>query len=251
MPPAAPKPYLTVVSVLDVSCGLAAAELAARLRALRACILPHVDAADLIVVANGGLPFAAAELAGVLDAVPDVQVFVLADEADRDVAFVAGIESSLGDAVLTVDLDGWDPTIVGGMIEAFRRGCDVVLAESTARPSGVYWAARSGFLKLYRLAGGADEKDVMTQKVLSRAAVTYVLGHGDAAALLRTLAMRSGFRTERVVSTSHDHAPRGLGSALAKGTVLLTSGTNRGNVGAAGVGIFALDRALCTGHLGV
>lgn len=217
--------HATVVSVLDPSVPLVPASLAAALSGLRDAVMGSASAVDLVVVANGGLPFSEAGLAEVLDKVSDVQVFVLADEVDRDVAFVAGIEAAVGDVVLTLDPFSYDAQLLASMFAEAASGAEVVLVESTSRPSDAYGRLRRHFLHAYRHLGGADERDVLVQKLLARPAVSYVLRHGDAAVLLRTLAVRSGFKTKILSSPLLDASPRTMGSALAKAATLLTSGT--------------------------
>jgi hypothetical protein len=224
----AAKPYLTIVSAVDRACGLSLSEFRERISALRKTALEHASAVDLVVVCNGRPPYSDSEIRATLDAIPDVQVFVLADEVDRDVAFVAGIEAAVGDAVLTLELAEHDLAAIGPMVAALRSGDDVVLLEARGeRSPDLYDGFRRAFLSAYGWMTGIDERDVLSQKLLSRLVVAYVLRHGDGATLLRSLAVASGFRTRLLPAAAIDHPRRSFSSAVAKAVVLMTSGTAR------------------------
>lgn len=221
------KPHLTAISIVNQGDFASVAELERRLKALRAALDPLASPLDTIVVVNGVSDLPAGEIQAMLARTPDVQVFSLAEEVDRDVAFLAGLESALGDAVLMIDLDSYDVDLFASMLSAFGAGNDVVLVRGEQGRGGLYALLRRGFFGVYRAMTGLDEAQLATQKILSRGAVNYVLQFGDGATLLRTLALRSGFRTEILDSRLQDHRPRSAGSALAKGMRLLTAATSR------------------------
>ena len=221
------KPFVSVVAVLGREDAPAARAVAQAIAAVREHVGHLSSQVDFILVSNGLEPDSLDHVRRAADEIDDLQVFVLADEVDADVAFFAGLENAIGDTMITLDLANFDGPLLGDMIQAAKCGNDIVVAQRAAPATGLYWMARRMFLNLYKNISGVDEARLSVQKALSRAAVNYITRHGDGAQLLRTLAVRSGFRTAYLNSSVEDRRPRSIGAAVSKGIRMMTSGTNR------------------------
>jgi hypothetical protein len=221
------KPFVTVVAVIgDHHCG-DPRSLEQALLELREELEGEVRELDFVLIANG-VP--GSDLDGVKDIlrrVDDVQVYALARPVDYDVALLAGVENALGDYVLTIDFEFTDLACLADMVGRAREGNDIVLLRHDGKAIDAYEAARRIFYRAYARLTGIDESAIATQRLMSRSVVNYLLQHDEAPALLRRLALQSGFPVAVIPSRlAPRHHRRPIRSALVKAMKLMTSGTS-------------------------
>jgi len=161
---------------------------------------------------------------------PNLQVFALIKQVDRDTAAWAGIESALGDFVASVDPTTDDFDFLGAMMREAVGGADVVFARNETKPprTFMYSVAAATFNRLYKLLNDVHlDKDAPEYRVLSRRVVNVILQHPQPANSYRHLPATAGFARANLSYKSKAHAsePRRLRDSIDRGMFLLVSTT--------------------------
>lgn len=153
---------------------------------------------ELIVVDNASTDDSAQALQQLCSdgGLPNLQVYSLIKEVDRDTAAWVGVENALGDFVSVFDPLQDDLKILPKMLEHAVRGVDVVFANNLTKiPQGlIYKTAYAGFDRLYKYFNGIHlSKEVPLCRLLSRTVVNFVLRHPSPELSYRLLPATGGF----------------------------------------------------------
>jgi hypothetical protein len=153
---------------------------------------------ETVIVANGISPEVSIELKTMAESIPDCTVLFLNDEVHDDVARLLGIDHAIADYVLFTTPLPAQIDALPAMVEALRRGNDVVIGESR----GGVVTDRGGFAEalfdLFRAAhrlftGVPYEAQSPTFRIFSRAAALYVATRRDGEVLVRARFLGQGF----------------------------------------------------------
>jgi polyisoprenyl-phosphate glycosyltransferase len=127
---------------------------------------------------------------------PNLQVYALTKEVDRDTAAWAGVENALGDYVGVFDPHEDDIAFIPNMLEEAVKGTDVVFAtnlEQSAQ-SWRYRAAYALFNFIYKYFNGLHfSKEAPLCRLLSRTVINFVLQHPLPEISYRHLPATGGF----------------------------------------------------------
>jgi dolichol-phosphate mannosyltransferase len=138
---------ITVLTVLDNDQDLLddfVAETAAILE-------PEFRYYEIVLVDNHSMDATAAKVRQLEKTQPNLHYIRLSRRYDSETAFAAGLENSLGDYVVVMDLK-WDPPrAIPKLLAAARDGYEVVIGERSSEPKGLLygWVERV----FYRVAG--------------------------------------------------------------------------------------------------
>lgn len=164
------------------------------------------------------------------DGLPNLQIYALTKEVELDVAFWAGLESSLGDYCCMINLDTDSPEIIPVLLQKAMQGHDVVFGQNEAlnRQSLIYRSAEHLFDRLfYKFNGIHLTKEAPQLRVLSKNVVNFLLQHSQPTLAYRHLPATAGFTKTKI---NYNHKTRTLGSksllnSIDRGMGLLTSTT--------------------------
>lgn len=229
IPPDSPAPVFLSVVVVQRN---GATQLAADLAAVVAAVAPLVGDYEVVVVDNASRDDSVAVLKALTaeSALPNLQIFALANEVDADTAIWVGLENALGDFVAVFDLGQDDPAVLAPMLDRAVHGADVVYAVNEASPPAglVYRALGGAFEVFYALAHGVRfVRDTRPFRLLSRNAVNLVLRHPTPTFTYRHLAQLAGFEQEQILYSTPARRPRpkAIGASVDRGLRLLISTT--------------------------
>jgi hypothetical protein len=161
---------------------------------------------ETVIVANGISPEVSIELKTMAETIPDCTVLFLNDEVHDDVARLLGIDHAIADYVLFTTPLPAQVDALPAMIEALRRGNDVVIGESR----GGVVTDRGGFTEalfdLFRaahrlLTGVPYEAQSPTFRIFSRAAALYIATRRDGEVLVRARFLGQGFPATAIAVT--------------------------------------------------
>jgi len=197
-----------------------------------AAIAALVEDYELIVVDNASEDDSIAVLKSLTSesGLPNLQVYALTKEVDRDTASWVGMENALGDWVAVIDPMVDDVGFLPTMLEQAAQGADVVLASNEQKPprSLPYRAANSMFNGLYRWFGGIHlAKEAPQYRLLSRKVVSFILQHPQPAMTYRHLPATGGFAKANLSYSAPPRVSRRrrLGNSIDRGVRLLVSTT--------------------------
>lgn len=220
--------FLTVVVVVRNE----SEDLADLIDDVASTIAPLVSDYELIVVDNASEDASVAVLRGLAgdSGQPNLQVYALTKEVDRDTASWAGLENALGDFVAVLDPLTEDIRFLPEMLDRAAHGCDAVFAKNRQRPNhgALYGLAYAGFNRLYRAFGGINlSEDAPQYRVLNKRVVNYILQHPQPAIAYRHLPATGGFSRANLSYSALPRAarPRRLGESIDRGMRLLVSTT--------------------------
>ena len=118
---------------------------------------------ELVIVDNASEDDTVAQLLRLTaeGGMPNLQVYALIKQVDRDTAAWAGIESALGDFVASVDPTTEDFEFLGAMMKEAVGGADVVFARNETKPprTFVYSVASAALLGSVLVAVGPPEAE--------------------------------------------------------------------------------------------
>ena len=160
---------------------------------------------------------------------PNLQIYGLVKEVDRDLAICVGIENALGDFICIFDPQADDFEQIGRMLEQATCGIDVVFAENSnrARQGFSYRIFSAIFNQSYEIISGINlDKDAPQFRVLSRRVANYVLQHRATAVAYRHLPASGGFRRTMVsynTSRPADTENKKLWDSFERGTRLMVT----------------------------
>jgi glycosyltransferase involved in cell wall biosynthesis len=130
------------------------------------------------------------------DGIPNLQVFALTKEVDRDTAAWVGLENALGDFVVVFNPAEDDLSVLPDMLEKAVSGSDVVFASNQLKPKQnfVYRMANGLFNFMYKRFNGIHlAKEAPEFRVLSKRVINFILQHNQPAISYRHLPASAGF----------------------------------------------------------
>ena len=131
----------------------------------------------------------------------------------KEIATTAGLDEATGDAVVVIDADLQDPPeVIGGMIDGWREGYDVVYARRRERRGDgpVKRLTASLFYKLIHGVGDVDiPENVGDFRLMSRKAVDAVCAMREHHRFMKGIFAWIGFPSKQVL---YDRAPRAAGT---------------------------------------
>ncbi|RPA68432.1 glycosyltransferase [Cyclobacteriaceae bacterium YHN15] len=187
---------------------------------------------ELIVVDNASQDNSLLKLKGLVHQkeISNVQVYALTHSVDRDIAYWAGLENSLGDFVVIFDPVEDDLSYLKEMLQKAVEGFDVVFAKNNQEPnrSLAYRVSYGLFNKIFKWFNGVHlAKEAPNFRVFSRNVVNFILRYPQPAVIYRHLPATGGF-TKTVLEYYYD-APssqkRNLWKGIDRGMRLLVSTT--------------------------
>ena len=157
-----------------------------------------VDDHELIIIDNASTDRTISLLRDLTSpsGLPNLQVYGLTKEVDRDAAAWAGIENALGDFVVIFDPSENDLNALPKMIEKVLSGSDVVFASNQIKPkqSFAYQLANGLFNFMYKRLNGIHlAKEAPQYRVLSKRVINFILQHNQPAISYRYLPATAGF----------------------------------------------------------
>lgn len=106
---------------------------------------------ELVFVNDGSQDSTLARMYSLRERNPNITIINLSRNFGKEIALSAGLEHAAGDAVVVIDTDLQDPPeLIGGMIEKWRQGYDVVYGQRTSR-QGESWLKKQTAAAFYRL----------------------------------------------------------------------------------------------------
>jgi glycosyltransferase involved in cell wall biosynthesis len=153
---------------------------------------------ELIVVDNASLDNNVEVFKGLTSSqgLPNLQVYLLTKEVDRDIATWAGLENALGDFVVVFNPAEDDLSVLPEMLEKAVAGNDVVFAYNQIKPKQTmsYRIANGFFNFMYKRFNGIDlPKDAPEFRVLSKSIINFILQHNQPAISYRLIPVTAGF----------------------------------------------------------
>lgn len=222
--------FLSIVLVLRNR----APELKSILTEVTDAIAPMVTDYELIVVDNASEDDSADQFRQLTlsDGLPNLQVYALAKEVDRDTASWVGLENALGDFVAVLDPFADDVRFMPTMLERAVKGVDVVFAANAlqGRQSLAYRSCAFLFNSFYKAFSGVNlAKEAPQYRVLSRRVVNLIHQHSMPAVSYRHLPATSGYAKATLGYSSEpkDGRRKSLRESIDRGMRLIVS-TTRG-----------------------
>ncbi len=162
---------------------------------------------------------------------PNLQVYALTKEVDKDTASSLGLENSLGDFVVAIDPFTEGLEFLPVMLEKATNGIDVVFASNDQKvaSSRSYRYANSIFNRLYKWFNDIRlAEEAPPYRVLSKNVVNFILQHPQPAITYRHLPATGGFSR---VNLKYSSVPtfarkKHLRTSLDQGIRLLVSTTH-------------------------
>lgn len=130
------------------------------------------------------------------EGLPNLQVYALTNEVDKDCATCVGIENALGDFVAIYNCDVDDFSVLEEMLDKAVSGNDVVFASNKRKQLQTlgYRMANGLFNFIYKKFNGINlTKDAPGFRVLSRSVVNFILQHSQPTISYRHLPASAGF----------------------------------------------------------
>lgn len=187
---------------------------------------------EVIVVDNGSDDNSVAALKALTGekGLPNMQVYALTKEVDRDAASWVGVENALGDYVAVVDIMTDDIHFLPTMLSSAVDGADVVFAKNRirSRQSIGYRFCFSVFNFLYSRLNGVDlQREAPMFRLLNKRVANFILQHPQPAVTYRHLPATGGFAKVNLVysHTAREPVVRKLADGWDRGIRLLVSTT--------------------------
>jgi glycosyltransferase involved in cell wall biosynthesis len=187
---------------------------------------------ELVVVDNASSDNSVKVLKGLTspDGLPNLQVYALTKEVDRDTAAWVGLENALGDFVVVFNSLEDDLSILPQMLEKAVSGSDVVFANNELKPQQTfgYRIANGLFNALYKRFNGIHlAKEAPEYRVLSKRVINFILQHNQPAVSYRHLPASAGFVKSYIdyQAEPKDRQVKKLSESVEKGIRLMVSTT--------------------------
>ncbi|WP_054112471.1 glycosyl transferase [Marinagarivorans algicola] len=207
-------------------------KLSSKLKNISEYIAPRVSDYEVVVVVNGGQVSLINEIKELTSekGIPNLQVYVLTKEVDSDTASWVGLEPSLGDYSVVIDMENDDYELIERMLEEATSGSDVVFASNEQEPPCTlfYRLANSIFNALFKRFNGVNlTKDAPNFRMMSKTVINFILQHKSPVIVYKFLPATGGFAKKNLsYSYQADNAStKKLRHALAKGSKLAFSST--------------------------
>lgn len=161
---------------------------------------------------------------------PNLQVYGLTKEVDRDAAAWVGIENALGDFVVVFNPAEDDLSVLPDMLEKAVSGSDVVFASNQLKPKQTigYRLANGLFNFMYKQFNGIHlAKEAPEYRVLSKRVINFILQHNQPAISYRHLPATAGFVKSYIEYQSEpkNRQTKKLSESIEKGIRLMVSTT--------------------------
>jgi polyisoprenyl-phosphate glycosyltransferase len=152
---------------------------------------------ELVLVDDGSSDETPAILEAIAGSDPRVKVITLSRNFGHQTALTAGLDHARGDAVVMMDSDLQDPPeLIGQMLEAWRRGSDVVYAVRQQREGETFFKLTTArwFYKVFgKLAQVQLEQQAGDFRLLDRRALDALLAMRERNRFLRGMTVWIGF----------------------------------------------------------
>lgn len=164
------------------------------------------------------------------DGIPNLQVYALTKEVELDIAFWAGMESSLGDFCCLVNPDSDSLSFIPEMLNSAMEGHDVVFAKNTeAQKQGfTYSLAETIFNSLFKRFNGIHlTNDAPQFRMLSKRVINFILQYPQPAQAYRHLPATAGFSKAHLEYSKKIYSgkPKSILDGIDRGMRLLSSTT--------------------------
>jgi glycosyltransferase involved in cell wall biosynthesis len=165
---------------------------------------------EVIVVDNGSDDASVGMLKGLTSehGLPNMQVYALTKEVDRDAASWVGVENALGDYIAVVDITTDDIHFLPTMLNSAVSGADVVFTKNLVRSAQSlgYRLSFSAFNFLYSRFNGVNlQREAPMFRLLNKRVANFILQHPQPALTYRHLPATGGFAK---VNLEYSHVPR-------------------------------------------
>jgi len=179
-------------------------------RTLRALAAIPESRFELIYVDDGSRDGSLRVLRGFAEADPRVRVLKLSRNFGHQIAITAGMDEARGDCAVVIDADLQDPPeVIADLVEAWRKGFDVVYAVRNRRPgeSRMKLATSAAFYRLLRKIVGIDiPLDAGDFRLLSRRVLDELGRMREKDRFVRGLVSWVGFRQTGVTYDREERA---------------------------------------------
>ncbi len=191
-----------------------------------------VDDYELIIIENASADRTISLLRDLTSpsGLPNLQVYALTKEVDRNAAAWAGIENALGDFVVVFNPAEDDLSVLPDMLEKAVSGSDVVFASNQLKPKQTigYWLANGLFNFMYKQFNGIHlAKEAPEYRALSKRVINFILQHNQPATSYRHLPATAGFVKSYIEYQSDPkrRQTKKLSESIEKGIRLMVSTT--------------------------
>ena len=164
------------------------------------------------------------------EGLPNLQVYALTKEVDRDTAAWVGLENALGDFVVVFNPAEDDLSVLPDMLEKAVSGSDVVFASNQLKPKQTigYRLANGLFNFMYKQFNGIHlAKEAPEFRVLSKRVINFILQHNQPTISYRHLPATAGFVKSYIEyqSEPRERQTKKLTESIEKGIRLMVSTT--------------------------
>ena len=140
--------------------------------------------------------------------IPNVQIYALSKQVNKDTASWAGVENSLGDFVVIIDPSIDDINILPKMLESAINGKDIVFGENKSlyNKKGYFYSAASKIFYWFfsQFSNENMRLDIPRYRILSKRAVQFILQHNHPALTYRHLPFSRALSRSII---NYSHAP--------------------------------------------
>jgi glycosyltransferase involved in cell wall biosynthesis len=170
----------------------------------------EIDTFEIILVDDGSHDGTWEEIQKCHTVYPQVGAIRLSKNFGKESALRAGIESAVGNAVITLDADMQHPLrLISKMIEIWRNtGANVVEAVKRERPTDNFLLRILAFIfyKVFTVISGLKISQMTDYKLIDRAAVNALLKMRETELFYRGMISWIGFRVERIFFSVDERA---------------------------------------------
>ena len=186
-------------------------ELFSRLSALKQQSAEHTDY-EFLLVDDGSVDKSLEMIYEMAKVDPSFRVISFSRNFGHQAALLAGITHALGEAVVVMDADLQDPPeVIPRLIDAWKKGADVVYAQRAARQGENFFKKKSA-AAFYRLIDWLSDTDLPRNvgdfRLMDRTVVDQIKDLPERSLYLRGLVAWVGFRQTAVL---YDRDPRFAG----------------------------------------
>lgn len=166
---------------------------------------------ELVIVDDGSTDQTVEIVRDLLELHPGIRLICLARSFGEDVAMAAGLESVIGDVVVTMTAETDPPEIIPLLVERAYESERIVVGVRRTR-AGDSWQSRAGAALFYRLVhrlvGLRLPPDSTQFRALNRRALNALLRLKDRQRYLRVLTLQTGYPFETYVYEPIRRTPR-------------------------------------------
>ena len=192
-----------------------------------------VDDYELIIIDNASTDRTISLLSDLTSStgLPNLQVYSLTKEVDRDAATWVGLENALGDFVVVFNPAQDDFAVLPSMLEKAVSGNDVVFASNQLMPKQTFgYRVANGFFNfMYKRFNDIHlAKEAPEYRILSKRVINFILQHRQPAISYRHLPASAGFVKGYIEYKSEpkERKSKNLPESIEKGIRLMVSTTH-------------------------